>query len=51
MTVEPGTGTHLANREENDARAIERSREEPGQFAALSDRHAGTVHGYDPHLG
>ncbi|WP_255950986.1 RNA polymerase sigma factor [Streptomyces odontomachi] len=42
MTVESGVHTS----EESDARAIERSRDEPEQFAALFDRHADSVHRY-----
>lgn len=46
MTVEPGVPAREARREENDARVIERSRDEPELFAVLFDRHADTVHRY-----
>jgi len=47
MAVEP-PGVHIRerDREESDARVIERSRDEPEQFAALYDRHADAVHRY-----
>ncbi|WP_319053407.1 RNA polymerase sigma factor [Streptomyces europaeiscabiei] len=47
MTVgPPGVGTRDGDREESDARVIERSRDEPELFAVLYDRYADTVHRY-----
>ncbi|MGW0655544.1 RNA polymerase sigma factor [Streptomyces sp. 2-1] len=46
MTVGPGVPAREARREENDARVIERSRDEPELFAVLFDRHADAVHRY-----
>ncbi|MGW1022414.1 RNA polymerase sigma factor [Streptomyces sp. NPDC002577] len=46
MTVEPGVRTREESRETSDARVIERSRDEPEQFAVLFDRHADAVHRY-----
>ena len=42
----PGLGTREREREESDARVIERSRDEPELFAVLYDRHADAVHRY-----
>ncbi|MFF7390473.1 RNA polymerase sigma factor [Streptomyces scabiei] len=42
----PGLGPRAGDREESDARVIERSREEPELFAVLYDRHADAVHRY-----
>jgi RNA polymerase sigma-70 factor (ECF subfamily) len=47
MTVgPPGVGMRDEDREESDARLIERSRDEPELFAVLYDRYADTVHRY-----
>ncbi|MFD7818805.1 RNA polymerase sigma factor [Streptomyces sp. NPDC059785] len=46
MTVEPGVHPRDGFREDSDARVIERSRDEPEQFAALYDRYADAVHRY-----
>ncbi|SDK06518.1 RNA polymerase sigma factor [Streptomyces indicus] len=47
MTVVPGVRTRAETpREDSDARVIERSRDEPEQFALLFDRHADAVHRY-----
>ncbi len=47
MTVEPpGVRTRDTDREETDARVIERSRDEPELFAVLFDRYADAVHRY-----
>ncbi|KFG00476.1 RNA polymerase sigma70 factor [Streptomyces scabiei] len=47
MTVgPPGVGTRDGDREDSDARVIERSRDEPELFAVLYDRYADTVHRY-----
>lgn len=42
----PGLGTRDRDREESDARVIERSLDEPELFAVLYDRHADAVHRY-----
>ncbi|AZM52797.1 RNA polymerase subunit sigma-70 [Streptomyces sp. WAC 01529] len=46
MTVDPGVPLPLGQGEQSDAWSIERSRDEPEQFAALFDRHADSVHRY-----
>ncbi|MBW5424323.1 sigma-70 family RNA polymerase sigma factor [Streptomyces sp. BG9H] len=46
MTVDPGVPLLLGQGEQSDAWSIERSRDEPEQFAALFDRHADSVHRY-----
>ncbi|SEG92223.1 RNA polymerase sigma-70 factor, ECF subfamily [Actinacidiphila yanglinensis] len=47
MAVEsPGVSAREENREDDDARVIARSRDEPEQFAALFDRYADAVHRY-----
>ncbi|MEV5980107.1 RNA polymerase sigma factor [Streptomyces sp. NPDC052114] len=46
MTVDPGVPLRTGQHPQSDAWSIERSREEPEQFAALFDRHADAVHRY-----
>ncbi|MEU5684431.1 RNA polymerase sigma factor [Streptomyces venezuelae] len=48
MTVDPGVPLRTGQRtcEKSDAWSIERSRDEPEQFAALFDRHADAVYRY-----